>query len=206
MHPFLQSRLILFGNYVRGLVYRGARRDFLSVLGVLAVKICKGLRLYESCGPLQLRRLLDGPSRSMIYPVRVITGGGMAKVRILIVEDNEDNQELMRFLLERAGYDVISVENGLEGVKTARREKPDIILMDLSLPELDGWSAARQIKADPEIGNIPMIAVTAHTLPGDRRKALDAGFDSYISKPINIHMFDITVGKVLEQKQHPNNT
>jgi len=130
----------------------------------------------------------------------------MAKVRILIVEDNEDNQELMRFLLERAGYDVMSVENGLEGVKAARREKPDIILMDLSLPELDGWSAARQIKADPELNNIPMIAVTAHTLPGDRRKALDAGFDSYISKPINIHMFDITVGKVLEQKQNSSRT
>ena len=130
----------------------------------------------------------------------------MSKVRILIVEDNEDNQELMRFLLERAGYDVMSVQNGMDGVKTARREKPDIILMDLSLPELDGWSAARQIKADPEIGDIPMIAVTAHTLPGDRRKALDAGFDSYISKPINIHMFDITVGKVLEQKRHPDNT
>ena len=130
----------------------------------------------------------------------------MSKVRILIVEDNEDNQELMRFLLERAGYEVISAQNGLDGVHTARSQKPDIILMDLSLPELDGWSAARQIKADPEIGSIPMIAVTAHTLPGDRRKALDAGFDSYISKPINIHMFDITVGKVLEQKQHPNNT
>ncbi len=127
----------------------------------------------------------------------------MPKVRILIVEDNEDNQELMRFLLERAGYDVMSVENGLQGVEAARNEKPDIILMDLSLPELDGWSAARQIKADPELNNIPMIAVTAHTLPGDRRKALDAGFDSYISKPINIHMFDITVGKVLEQKQKP---
>ncbi len=127
----------------------------------------------------------------------------MPKIRILIVEDNEDNQELMRFLLERAGYDVISVENGLEGVEAARREKPDIILMDLSLPELDGWSAARQIKADAELKNTPLIAVTAHTLPGDRRKALDAGFDSYISKPINIHMFDITVGKVLEQKQKP---
>src|SRR5258706_3035033 len=127
----------------------------------------------------------------------------MPKVRILIVEDNEDNQELMRFLLERAGYDVMSVENGLLGVEAAHREKPDIILMDLSLPELDGWSAARQIKADPDLRNIPMISVTDHTLPGDRRKALDAGFDSYISKPINIHMFDITVGKVLERKQKP---
>lgn len=130
----------------------------------------------------------------------------MPNIRILIVEDNEDNQELMRFLLERAGYDVIAVQNGLEGVETARREKPDIILMDLSLPELDGWSAARQIRADDQLKRTPLIAVTAHTLPGDRRKALAAGFDSYISKPINIHMFDITVGKVLEQKQSPDAT
>ncbi len=125
----------------------------------------------------------------------------MAKIRILIVEDNEDNQDLMRFLLERAGYEVTTVENAREGINTARLNSPDIILMDLSLPELDGWSAAREIKADPELAKIPLIAVTAHTLAGDRRKALEAGFDTYISKPINIHMFDITVGKVLEQKQ-----
>ena len=127
----------------------------------------------------------------------------MAKIRILIVEDNEDNQDLMRFLLERAGYEVTTVENGRDGIDAARRDKPDIILMDLSLPELDGWSAAREIKADPVLAKIPLIAVTAHTLAGDRRKALEAGFDSYISKPINIHMFDVTVGKVLEQKQNP---
>jgi len=125
----------------------------------------------------------------------------MAKIRILIVEDNEDNQDLMRFLLERAGYEVQTVENAREGIESARNDPPDIILMDLSLPELDGWSAARQIKADPVLAKIPLIAVTAHTLAGDRRKALEAGFDTYISKPINIHMFDITVGKVLEQKQ-----
>jgi CheY-like chemotaxis protein len=130
-------------------------------------------------------------------------GGVMAKIRILIVEDNEDNQDLMRFLLERAGYEVTTVENGLQGIETARRDLPDIILMDLSLPELDGWSAAREIKADPVLAKIPLIAVTAHTLAGDRRKALEAGFDTYISKPINIHMFDVTVGKVLEQKQTP---
>ena len=128
----------------------------------------------------------------------------MAKIRILIVEDNEDNQDLMRFLLERAGYEVTTVENALEGIDIARREMPDIILMDLSLPELDGWSAAREIKADPILAKIPLIAVTGHTLAGDRRKALEAGFDTYISKPINIHMFDITVGKVLEQKSSFN--
>lgn len=127
----------------------------------------------------------------------------MAKIHILIVEDNEDNQDLMRFLLERAGYEVSTVQNGIEGIEAARYTSPDIILMDLSLPELDGWSAGREIKADPMLANIPLIAVTGHTLPGDRRKALDAGFDAYISKPINIHMFGITVGKVLEEKQKP---
>lgn len=124
----------------------------------------------------------------------------MAQIRILIVEDNEDNQDLMRFLLERAGYEVTTVENAREGIDTARREMPDIILMDLSLPELDGWSAAREIRADSVLANIPLIAVTGHTLAGDRRKAIDAGFDSYISKPINIHMFDSAVGEVLKQK------
>jgi len=125
----------------------------------------------------------------------------MGKIHILIVEDNEDNQNLMRFLLERAGYEVTAVENGLAGIEAARNTPPDIILMDLSLPELDGWSAARELKADPGLSKIPLIAVTAHTMPGDRRKALDAGFDAYISKPINIHMFGVTVGKVLEDKQ-----
>ena len=72
--------------------------------------------------------------------------------------------------------------------------------MDLSLPEMDGWTAAKEMKKNPLLKHIPLIAVTAHTLPGDRRKALDSGFDSYISKPINVRMFDIMVAKVLEQK------
>jgi two-component system cell cycle response regulator DivK len=122
----------------------------------------------------------------------------MSKARILLVEDNQDNQDLMRFLLERAGYEVLSVGNGLLGIEMARREKPDVVVMDLSLPELDGWHAAKQMKSDPELKSIPLVAVTAHTMPGDRRKALDAGFDSYISKPINIHIFDVTVAKMIQ--------
>jgi two-component system, cell cycle response regulator DivK len=127
----------------------------------------------------------------------------MPKIRVLLVEDNQDNQDLMRFLLERAGYDVISAGNGLDGLLTARREKPDVVVMDLSMPALDGWAAARQMRNDPQLKDTPLVAVTAHTLPGDRRKALEAGFNSYISKPINIHMFDLTVAKVLEQKNQP---
>jgi CheY-like chemotaxis protein len=88
----------------------------------------------------------------------------------------------------------------LEALAVAQHELPDVVLMDLSLPEMDGWTAAKEMKRNPLLNHIPLIAVTAHTLPGDRRKALDSGFDSYISKPINVRMFDIMVAKVLEQK------
>lgn len=128
----------------------------------------------------------------------------MAELHVLLVEDNEDNQDMMKFLLERAGYVVSTANTGREALVVARREKPDVILMDLSMPEMDGWTAAQAMKKDPELAHIPLIAVTAHTLPGDRRKAIDSGFESYISKPINVRMFDIMVAKVLEQKsQNP---
>jgi len=117
----------------------------------------------------------------------------MSKGRILIVEDNEDNFQLVRFLLERDGFEVISAVNGREGVETAIREKPDLILMDLSMPEMDGWTAAQKIKAEPETKAIPLLALTAHTLPGDRMRALEAGCDGYISKPINVEYLIKTV-------------
>jgi len=123
----------------------------------------------------------------------------MNNIHVLLVEDNQDNQDLMKFLLERAGYLVSTAGTGLEALAAARQKKPDVVLMDLSLPEMDGWTAAKEMKKDSALCNIPLIAVTAHTLPGDRRKALDSGFDSYISKPINVRMFDIMVAKVLEQ-------
>jgi len=108
----------------------------------------------------------------------------MSRNRILLVEDNEDNFELVRFLLERAGYQVFPARNGREGLKVAQKEQPDLILMDLSLLELDGWTAGRELKANPKTAHIPLYAITAHTLPGDRKRALDAGFDGYFSKPI----------------------
>jgi two-component system, cell cycle response regulator DivK len=104
----------------------------------------------------------------------------MSKPRILIVEDNMDNFELVRFLLERAGYDVLSAVNGAEGVEAAKREQPDLILMDLSMPEMDGWMATKSLKSDDETRRIPVLALTAHTLPGDRKRAIDAGCDEYI--------------------------
>jgi CheY-like chemotaxis protein len=124
----------------------------------------------------------------------------MTTIHVLLVEDNLDNRDMMQFLLERAGYVVSTADTGVEALATAQREKPDIILMDLSMPEMDGWTAAQEIKKDPLLVNVPLIAVTAHTLPGDRRKALDSGFDSYISKPINVRTFDLMVAQVLEEK------
>jgi len=123
----------------------------------------------------------------------------MSKPRVLIVEDNVDNFELVRFLLERAGYQVLSAANGLEGVDEAKRELPDLILMDLSMPEMDGWMATTQLKSDDETRRIPVLALTAHTLPGDRKRAIDAGCDGYISKPIKVASFDKLVATLLRQ-------
>ncbi|MBI5842026.1 MAG: response regulator [Chloroflexi bacterium] len=110
----------------------------------------------------------------------------MSKGRILIVEDNMDTYELMRFILEFNGYETFLAMNGRDGVDAARMQKPDLILMDLAMPEMDGWEATRRIKQDPITDSIPLIAVTAHALPGDRARALDAGCDDYISKPMDL--------------------
>lgn len=123
----------------------------------------------------------------------------MGKPRVLIVEDNVDNFELVRFLLERAGYQVLSAANGLEGLDAAKRERPDLILMDLSMPEMDGWNATSHLKADEATRGIPVLALTAHTLPGDRKRAINAGCDGYISKPINVASFDKLVATLLRQ-------
>jgi len=124
--------------------------------------------------------------------------------RVLLVEDNYDNFEMVRFLLERADYTVVGARNGREAVTAAHEHKPDVILMDLSLPEMDGWEAAREIKSDPEIAGIPLIALTAHTLPGDRQKAMEAGFDNYISKPINVPAFYDIVNAIFKGKTEKN--
>lgn len=123
----------------------------------------------------------------------------MNKPRVLIVEDNVDNFELVRFLLERAGYEVLSAVNGVEGVDAAKREQPDLVLMDLSMPEMDGWTATAQMKAEEATRHIPVLALTAHTLPSERKRAIDAGCDGYISKPINVASFEKLVATLLRQ-------
>lgn len=103
---------------------------------------------------------------------------------VLLVEDNEDNLIVYRTILDHVGYRVIEARDGEEGVSRARRDRPDLILMDVSLPKIDGWEATRRIKADDETSAIPVIAVTAHALDDDRQKALEVGCDGYLAKPV----------------------
>ena len=110
----------------------------------------------------------------------------MSKGRILVVEDNPDNMTLITDVLSSLDYDVVQATDGEQGVKIAEAEKPNLILMDLSLPRMDGWTATRIIKANPDIKHIPIIALTAHAMVGDRERALEAGCNDYISKPINL--------------------
>ena len=106
--------------------------------------------------------------------------------RILVVEDNPDNRILITDVLTSLDYEVIVAVDGEEGVAKAETERPDLILMDLSLPQMDGWTATRKIKEQPELQHIKVIALTAHAMVGDREKALEAGCDDYVSKPIDL--------------------
>jgi two-component system cell cycle response regulator DivK len=110
----------------------------------------------------------------------------MSRGRILVVEDNMDSYELVRIMLERNGYETFLAMNGRDGVNAAIKQKPDLILMDLSLPEMNGWEATERIKSNPGTMHIPIFAVTAHALDSDRKRALDAGCDGYITKPLDL--------------------
>jgi two-component system, cell cycle response regulator DivK len=123
----------------------------------------------------------------------------MSKGRILIVEDNMDNYELVRFVLERAGYDVFLAVNGRDGVDAARLQKPDLILMDLGMPEMDGWMASQKLKSDEATKSIPLYALSAHTLPSERKRALQAGCDAYVSKPIHVQSFLDLINETFEK-------
>ena len=104
--------------------------------------------------------------------------------KILIVEDNEMNLDMLSRRLERRGYEVVIATDGAQGITMAKEHKPHLILMDMSLPVMDGWEATRRIKSDDEVKEIPVIALTAHAIAGDREKALAAGCDEYESKPV----------------------
>ena len=106
--------------------------------------------------------------------------------KVLVVEDNEMNRDMLSRRLTRRGFDVLMAVDGAQGVEMAKAERPDVILMDMSLPVLDGWGATRQIKAETDTRFIPLIALTAHAMAGDRDKAIEAGCDDYDTKPIEL--------------------
>ena len=107
-------------------------------------------------------------------------------MNVLLIEDNELNRDMLTRRLERKEFIVSCAEDGQTGIDMAKNEMPDIILLDLSLPVIDGWNVARQLKADANTKDIPIIALTAHAMKGDREKALDAGCDDYDTKPVNL--------------------
>ena len=113
--------------------------------------------------------------------------------KVLLVEDNEMNRDMLSRRLIRRGFEVIFAVDGKQGVDVARREKPDIILMDMSLPVMDGWEATRCVKADDATRSVPVIGLTAHAMSGDREKAMEAGCDDYDTKPVEL---DRLIGKI----------
>ena len=106
--------------------------------------------------------------------------------RILLVEDNEMNRDMLSRRLTRRGFEVLIAENGQSGVELTVSERPDLVLMDMSLPVMDGWEATRRLKADPNTSGIPIIALSAHAMASDRELALEAGCDDYDSKPVDL--------------------
>ena len=120
--------------------------------------------------------------------------------KILLVEDNEANRYLATFLLENSGFTVVHASNGAEAVVAAQNETPDLILMDIQMPEVDGYEAARRIKTEPHLAHIPIVAVTSFAMAGDRAKAAEIGFAGYIEKPIVTETFISEISRFLPRK------
>jgi len=117
--------------------------------------------------------------------------------RILVVEDNEDNMRLISYIFKKHGHEVIEAREGAEGVALAVQEKPDLVLMDIQLPDIDGLEATKRIRASEADSDIPIIAISSYAMPGDREKALAAGCNGYITKPINVETFMADIEKYL---------
>ena len=103
---------------------------------------------------------------------------------VLLVEDNEDNRIIYSTVLRHVGYDVVEAQDGIQALALARSSRPNLILMDIAIPELDGWEATRILRQDPATSDIPIIALTAHALPNDRERAVEVGFTAYLAKPV----------------------
>jgi len=123
--------------------------------------------------------------------------------KILLVEDNENNRYLAEFLLTNAGYTVIHSPNGKTALVDAVRVMPDLILMDIQMPEMDGYEAARHLRKNPLLSHVPVIAVTSYAMAGDRERALNSGFQGYMEKPINPETFVAEITSFLKPKPSP---
>jgi two-component system cell cycle response regulator DivK len=128
---------------------------------------------------------------------------GRQMTKILVVEDNEMNRDMLSRRLVRKKYEVLVAVDGGESVEMARSEAPDLILMDMSLPVIDGWEATRQLKASPETQAIPIIALTAHAMLGDREKAMEAGCDDYDTKPVELPRLLGKIEALLGERKAP---
>jgi two-component system, cell cycle response regulator DivK len=120
--------------------------------------------------------------------------------RILMVEDTEDNRQILRDLMSSAGYELLEAVDGAEGIAMAAKHRPDLILMDIQLPVIDGYEASRRIKSNPELRHIPIIAVTSYALAGDEAKTLAAGCDGYIAKPFSPRLLLEKIREFLPQE------
>lgn len=123
----------------------------------------------------------------------------MRRRRILLVEDNELNRDMLSRRLEKNGFEVVMASSGTDGIKTARTQSPDLILMDMRLPDIDGWAATRQLKADESTRHIPVIALTAHAMDRDRVSALEAGCDDFDTKPVELERLLAKIAALLER-------
>ncbi len=123
--------------------------------------------------------------------------------RVLLVEDNEQNRYLATFLLENAGFTVTHAENGRVAVELAPQVRPDLILMDIQMPEMDGYEAARHLLANPELARVPIVAITSYAMVGDRERAMEIGFAGYIEKPIEPENFIEQIGGFLRRTEAP---
>jgi two-component system cell cycle response regulator DivK len=117
--------------------------------------------------------------------------------KILIVEDNEKNMKLVRDILRHQGCETIEAVNGLDGVRLAEEQRPDLVLMDIQLPDIDGIAALRRMRADPALDPMPVIAVSASVMPDDQQKIVGSGFDAFVTKPIDLKQFRATVERFL---------
>jgi CheY-like chemotaxis protein len=145
----------------------------------------------------------DFTRESVVLAVQRATGAVPSREQggptILVVDDHDLNRELVRTMLERKGYRVLQAENGEEGAEMARRERPSLILIDLAMPGKDGFATARELKADPELAATPLVAVTALAMRGDEARAREAGFDDYVTKPVDRRVLEETIERLLKR-------